>query len=683
MDTRMPCQNCGAPVAADAPGGMCPACLIKVAMATGTDTGGKAARFVPPETWELAAKFPQLEILEFIGQGGMGMVYKARQKELDRIVALKILPPDAGHDAAFAERFAREAKALAKLNHPGIVTIHEFGRADGLYFFLMEYVDGVNLRQLLSNSRVSAREALAIVPQICDALQYAHDLGIVHRDIKPENILLDRRGRVKVADFGLAKIVGTGKDTLAEGGVAGGSPELTESGKVMGTPNYMSPEQMTAPGEVDHRADIYALGVVFYQMLTGELPGKKIEPPSSKVQVDVRIDEIVLRALEKKPEMRYQQVSEFKTQVETIATPTKRETPMKTKIIFSILISGACCLIFALAVWFATRPPKFSMDHIDDKIAQLSKPGTTVEQVIHVLGRPTEYYIWDNVNADPRPVSHLPNPPPDLYVLNYPEAVRVVIHDGNVTQLRSEGDGRGFIWHGQLRLGSTLEDAVDVMGLPAQTITGQPQSSVFRQSDNQSAGILYKDIDGKKGYDYYAQPKQQVRCFFMNDTVMALYVTVPSDNSRQNSRQGSLRPKFKTRMAQDRAKYTQEQLNDVENLMGAADKNWGSPGVTNTLQTMIQKYPDSDRAGCAMLYLAQMSQGDERAQYLQECIDKYNDCFYGDGVQVGAYARLLLAQDYQSQGETEKARVLFDEIKSKYRDAINHAGDLLVNSIPK
>ena len=201
-----------------------------------------------------------------------------------------------------------------------------------LYYFLMEYVDGVNLRQLLHAGRVSAREALAIVPQICDALQYAHDQGIVHRDIKPENILLDRRGRVKVADFGLAKIVegGAGSPLPAAGlpsdvgahGVTRPTSELTDAGKVMGTPQYMAPEQVEHPGEVDHRADIYALGVVFYQMLTGELPGKKIEPPSTKVQVDVRLDEVVLRALEKKPELRYQQASILKTQVETIvATP--------------------------------------------------------------------------------------------------------------------------------------------------------------------------------------------------------------------------------------------------------------------------------------------------------------------------------------------------------------------------
>ncbi len=206
--------------------------------------------------------------------------------------------------------------------------------ATPLYYFLMEFVDGVNLRQLLHAGRVSPREALAIVPQICDALQFAHDQGIVHRDIKPENILLDRRGRVKVADFGLAKIVGgragsplpaatwwsdIGDITDGAHGVTRPTSAFTDAGKVMGTPHYMAPEQMEHPGEVDHRADIYALGVVFYQMLTGELPGKKIEPPSTKVQIDVRLDEVVLRALEKKPELRYQQASELKTQVETIA----------------------------------------------------------------------------------------------------------------------------------------------------------------------------------------------------------------------------------------------------------------------------------------------------------------------------------------------------------------------------
>jgi tRNA A-37 threonylcarbamoyl transferase component Bud32 len=258
-------------------------------------------------------------VLELLGKGGMGAVYKARQKHLHRLVALKILPPGIGPEPAFTERFTREAQALAQLNHPGIVTLYEFGQAAGMPFFLMEFVDGVNLGQAMVHGRIPAREALSIVPQICDALQFAHDQGIVHRDIKPENILLDRHGRVKVADFGLAILAGGRPEAVTSSGVMVVSTALTEVGKVVGTPRYMSPEQLEHPSEVDRRADIYALGVVFYQMLTGELPGKKIEPPSKKVHVDVRLDEVVLRALEKKPELRFQQASELKTSVERIA----------------------------------------------------------------------------------------------------------------------------------------------------------------------------------------------------------------------------------------------------------------------------------------------------------------------------------------------------------------------------
>jgi len=236
----------------------------------------------------------------------MGAVYKARQPALDRLVALKVLP--AGGGVGSTERFNREARALARLSHPNIVAVHEFGQVEGLHFFIMEFVDGANLRQLEKTARLSPREALQIIPQICDALQYAHDEGVVHRDIKPENVLIDRKGRVKIADFGLAKIADPDPEAT----------RLTVEGQVMGTPHYMAPEQVERPLAVDHRADIYALGVVFYEMLTGDLPLGKFAPPSRKVQLDVRLDDIVLRALENDPERRYQQASEVKRGVATV-----------------------------------------------------------------------------------------------------------------------------------------------------------------------------------------------------------------------------------------------------------------------------------------------------------------------------------------------------------------------------
>ena len=180
----------------------------------------------------------------------MGAVYKARQPRLDRFVALKILAPEKQNDLQFAERFEREARALARLNHPNIVTVFDFGEVQGQFYLLMEFVDGLTLRQLLQTGKIAPAEALNIVPKICEALQFAHEQGIVHRDIKPENILLDKQGRVKIADFGIAKIAGLESKDFS----------LTGAKDVMGTPHYMAPEQVEKPQTVDHRADIYSLG---------------------------------------------------------------------------------------------------------------------------------------------------------------------------------------------------------------------------------------------------------------------------------------------------------------------------------------------------------------------------------------------------------------------------------------
>ena len=289
--------------------------MLKAGLASQTEGPGgvspQGTKIVqpPPSPAEIASLFPQLEILECLGRGGMGVVYKARQPRLNRLVALKILARDKEQDGQFAERFTREAQTLARLNHPNIVTVHDFGEAGGHCYLVMEFVDGLNLRQVLLTRKMPPDQALAIVPMICEALQYAHEQGIVHRDIKPENILLDKQGRVKIADFGIAKMLG----------VEAGHQALTGAKDVMGTPHYMAPEQVEKPLTVDHRADIYSLGVVFYEMLTGELPLGKFAPPSKKVQIDVRLDEVVLHTLEKEPERRYQQASQLKTDVETIA----------------------------------------------------------------------------------------------------------------------------------------------------------------------------------------------------------------------------------------------------------------------------------------------------------------------------------------------------------------------------
>lgn len=311
--------ECGGERPAETPQGLCKECLSKLGSSDSAKTGQNGiptsatppAGFVLPDPSELASQFPQLEILELLGQGGMGAVYKARQKHLDRLVALKILPPRIGQSQAFADRFVREARSLAKLNDQHIVSVYDFGHTDtGLYYFIMEFVDGTDLRRVIQAGEISPPEAMAIISQVCDALQFAHDEGIVHRDVKPENILLNKKGQAKIADFGLAKLLGRPATGFT----------LTQAGQRMGTPHYMAPEQIEHPNTVDHRADIYSLGVVFYEMLTGELPLGRFAIPSQKAAVDTRLDAVILRTLEKDPERRYQNVSEIKTDVEKISS---------------------------------------------------------------------------------------------------------------------------------------------------------------------------------------------------------------------------------------------------------------------------------------------------------------------------------------------------------------------------
>lgn len=298
--TEEHCPTCRRPLPPDAPGGLCPVCVLLGARGDAVPTD------LPPIDG-IRSALPQFEILECIGRGGMGVVYKARQPQLDRLVALKILLPGLEHDPGFAERFSREARALAKLSHPNIVAVHDFGESGGYFWLTMEYVDGVNLRQAMQAARFTPAQALALIPELCAALQYAHDHGVLHRDIKPENILLDARGRVKVADFGIARMAGDERMDFT----------LTRTGSVLGSAAYIAPEQIERPHEVDHRADLYSLGVVLYEMLTGELPLGRFPAPSEKSASDPRLDEVVFRTLEKEREKRFQSADEVKVGVAT------------------------------------------------------------------------------------------------------------------------------------------------------------------------------------------------------------------------------------------------------------------------------------------------------------------------------------------------------------------------------
>lgn len=367
LPSSKPCPKCGEMMTEESATGLCPVCLMSLAMnwTAQTQPVPPPPKVLTPE--ELAPHFPQLEVLELIGRGGMGVVYKAKQKSLNRFVALKLLSPDTEKDDSFSKRFAKEAQALAKMDHPNIVTVYDFGESGGFFYLLMEYVDGVNLRQAMRAERLTPAQALAIVPPVCEALQYAHEHGIVHRDIKPENLLMNKQGRVKIADFGIAKIIAQpaadDDSRFAPDGISGDTISA-------GTPQYMAPEQRQTAGKTDHRSDIYSLGVVLYELLTGELPGAALQPPSRRIQVDVKLDEIVLRALEVKPEMRFQTAGEMRTQLAEVRlagdTAAAASTPapgekgrLGTMVLWTI---GALAVLFALtsitrALILSTRPP--------------------------------------------------------------------------------------------------------------------------------------------------------------------------------------------------------------------------------------------------------------------------------------------------------------------------------------
>lgn len=324
------CPKCGSELSASDTNGLCPACLMaEVMQPTQSDAKSKCPAVLTPE--ELAPLFPQYEIQRILGRGGMGAVYLARQISLNRLVAIKVLPADLllddGGPLNFAERFKNEAQAMAQLSHPGIVAVYDFGQtSSGLLYIVMEYIEGTDVQQMVAQQgRLRSAHAMAVTAHVCDALAYAHSRGIIHRDIKPSNIMVSSEGVVKVADFGLAKMSHSSQTT-----------GITQSGVAMGTLHFMAPEALTLGVAVDQRADIYAVGVMLYQMLTGKLPQGLFEMPSLQVPgLDPRYDRIVAKALREDRNVRYQQASELRHDLDAILTqpvvkvepPEEKKTP--------------------------------------------------------------------------------------------------------------------------------------------------------------------------------------------------------------------------------------------------------------------------------------------------------------------------------------------------------------------
>jgi eukaryotic-like serine/threonine-protein kinase len=312
------CRNCGAKIFSDAPEGLCTGCVLEAALgviadlsaAGGGDPGraDKAAAQKATRAAELLGELGDYELLEEIGRGGQGVVFRARQKSLNRTVALKVISLGQWASKAHLKRFRLEAEAAAKLEHPGIVPIHEVGERDGSCYFSMKFIEGGQLDEVIKRSPMSIRQAVELILKVGHTVHYAHEHGILHRDIKPGNILLDAKGEPHLTDFGLARLLET-------------ESSVTQTLDVLGTPSYMAPEQAVANNAaVSSVTDVYGLGAVLYQLLTGQPPfagGTTYEtikllldteprqPRLLNPKIDRDLSTICLKCLEKDPKHRY------------------------------------------------------------------------------------------------------------------------------------------------------------------------------------------------------------------------------------------------------------------------------------------------------------------------------------------------------------------------------------------
>jgi len=248
-----------------------------------------------------SVKFGEYLLTGKIGQGGVAEIYKGRQESLDRDVAVMILSTKLTSDPDIVRRFERESLVIAKLNHPNIVHVIDKGAVGGRYYFVMEYINGASLREVIDSEKIPLKTKLEMVVEVCKALDYAHKNGVIHRDIKPTNILIDRQGNARVADFGIAQIIGT-----PEG-------EMTASDVIMGTLSYMSPEQKVSSTNVDQTTDIYAMGIILYEILVRKKPFGHFKTPSEiDPKINPKFDEIVLKCMAQEPKDRYQTAVQLK-----------------------------------------------------------------------------------------------------------------------------------------------------------------------------------------------------------------------------------------------------------------------------------------------------------------------------------------------------------------------------------
>jgi serine/threonine protein kinase len=375
--------------------------------------------FRAPTPEELAPLFPKYQILSLIATGGMGAVYRAIQTSLERDVAIKILPAEFGKDPEFCERFGAEAKAMAKLNHPNLISVYDFGEVNGMLFIVMEYVPGQSIHHASQGMAVDPAEVIRLMAGISEGVAHAHQHGILHRDIKPANILLDARMQPKIGDFGLARPLDT---------------RVKEGEAIFGTPGYTAPEVLRPPHTMDQRADIFSLGVLLHELLTAHLPESDPRPASVIARCDPRFDMVVRKATHPSPALRYQSAEEIADALRKIgssagprmvsaASPADVRKPVRKLQPVSSSGNGGIGFMVALAVVGgvlafllmndgnapATSPPPVSVP-----VAQSNpEPAAPVAAVREVPEPPAHLPEPEPIKPEPAPVVTVPEPMED------------------------------------------------------------------------------------------------------------------------------------------------------------------------------------------------------------------------------------------------------------------------------
>jgi tetratricopeptide (TPR) repeat protein len=449
------------------------------------------------------------KILDKLGEGGMGIVYKAQDTKLDRAVALKFLPQHLAADSVEKERFLHEARAASALNHPNITVIHEIDEYQGQVYLAMEHVEGQNLRQLVEREPITIKKVLDIALQICDGLAAAREKGVIHRDIKSENIMLTPKGQVKVMDFGLAKLKGTTK--------------LTKAGTTLGTAVYMSPEQASGE-EIDHRSDIFSFGVVLYELLTGQLPFKgehqaavvysilnEDPQPVARYnkQVSNELERIVSKALAKDTEDRYQHIEDVQADLRRerksldyvrsgqIAVPPQAGKPKKKLLPFLIPASIVLVLVLSLLIlqpfkveiapqqkalaeenslaimYFENVADPEDKDRIAQMITALLITDLSESQYMQVVSRQRLYDILKQIGKE------------ELKVIDRTVASEVAQKAG----VRWILTGSILQTEPNLVLTADISEAGSGEILATQRITGEPEEDLFAAVDRLSAEI--------------------------------------------------------------------------------------------------------------------------------------------------------------------------------------------------